>query len=84
MQEASNLVNLVIYSLPDNYYNTYIDEIMNVSLDDVKKAALENIHPDEIIFTVVGNRDKIFNQLSDAGFGEVIEVDHFGDKILPS
>jgi zinc protease len=82
MQEASNLVNLVIYSLPDNYYNTYIDELKTVSLEDVKKAAVENIHPDEIIFTIVGNRNKISSQLKDVGLGEVVEVDHFADKVI--
>jgi zinc protease len=82
MQEASNLVNLVIYSLPDNYYNTYIDELKDVSLEDVKKAAAANIHPNDLIFTVVGNREKIFNQLSDAGFGDMVEVDHFADRII--
>ena len=81
MQEASNLVNMVVYSLPDDYYNTYIDELKRVSLEDVRKSAVENIHPGNIIFTIVGNRDKILNQLSDGGF-EVVEVDYFGERIV--
>jgi hypothetical protein len=82
MQEASNLVNMVVYSLPDDYYNTYIDELKRVSLEDLRKSAVENIYPDNIIFTVVGNRDKILNQLSDAGLGEVIEVDNLPRKFI--
>lgn len=74
-QIISNLATKVIHSLPDDYLLNYIDNIKNVSLNDIRDAALTTIFPGEIYFVVVGDKNKILPQLKDFS---VTEVDHEG------
>ena len=79
-QIASNLTGMVIHSLPDNYFNTYIDNVKNVSLEDVNEAS-KYISPENSIVVLVGEKEKILSQLDSASTHEIVEVNIEGEPV---
>jgi zinc protease len=77
-QIASNLSSKVIHSLPDDYFDQYIDNIKNVTPEDIRNAALSSIFPEEINFIIVGDKNKILPQLKNFTDMEIVEVDEKG------
>ncbi|MEO8399223.1 MAG: pitrilysin family protein, partial [Ignavibacteriaceae bacterium] len=62
-QIASNLSSKIIHSLPDDYFNTFIKNIHQVTIDDVTASAKRNIFPDKLVIVVVGDKDNIVDSL---------------------
>ena len=58
-QISGQLSNLVIYGLPDTYFNDYIAKVNAVSLDDVKRVANKYLTPDNMAIVIVGDRSVI-------------------------
>lgn len=79
-QIASNLTLKYLFSLPDDYFNNYIEKIKSVPLKNIKKAADENIFPDEAVILVVGDKNQIINQLENLNLGEVKIINFPIDK----
>lgn len=77
-QITTNLASLVLYSLPDNYFDTYIDSLNNLKIEDVNKAGLENIHPDRLSILVVGDKNSVLKQMKELNISGVIEPDIWG------
>ncbi|RPI73512.1 MAG: insulinase family protein [Ignavibacteriales bacterium] len=80
-QVASNLSGRVIFSLPENYFNTYIDNIRNVTLDEVNLTALKEILTEEALIGIVGDKNKIAGQLKNFPNSIIINVDEEGNEI---
>jgi zinc protease len=80
-QVASSLTGMVIHSLSENYFNTYLGKIKSVGLADVNDIALKSIFPEEAFVVVVGDKEKIKSQLEDAAGTEMIEVDFMGNQL---
>jgi len=70
-QVASHIIGRVIYDLPDDYFDTYVENINAVTINEVNKAATENIFPDSAMTVLVGDKDKLLKQLKDDNFGEI-------------
>jgi zinc protease len=70
-QVASHIIGRVIYDLPDDYFEKYIENINAVTIDQVTKAAMENIFSDSAMTVLVGDKDKLLGQLNDDNFGEI-------------
>lgn len=77
---ANTLYEMVTYNLPDNYIETYISKIKNLNLDDINKNAKRVLHPDNIVWIVVGDKSKIENSIKELGY-EIKLIDGDG-KIL--
>jgi zinc protease len=56
---ASHLEELVIYNLPDNYFERYVANIQAVTPDALQKAAAMYIQPNRFAVVVVGDRKVI-------------------------
>jgi predicted Zn-dependent peptidase len=56
---AAQLADLELYSLPDDYFNTYVDRILGVTRDEVQRVAREYIDPDHMAIVIVGDREVI-------------------------
>ena len=80
-QIVRNLANIVVHSLPDNYFNNYVNNIKNVKFQEVLNAAFDNISTEDLVILTVGERDKILPQLNSLNLGEVIELDDDGSKL---
>ncbi len=80
-QIASNLTGMIIFSLPEDYFNTYIDNIKNISLEDVN-AASKYILPTDSLVVLAGDKDKILTQLDTSGTYDIIEVSIEGEQLI--
>lgn len=56
---SNQLSNLVVYGLPDSYFNDYISKIDSVTLDDVNRVARSYLDPDRMVIVIVGDRKVI-------------------------
>lgn len=59
--------------LPEDAFETYIDQLREVNAEDIQRVAREYMRPDDMKILVVGNGDELGDQLEQ--FGEVREVD---------
>jgi len=75
-QVASNFVGKIIYRLPDDYFETYIQNIKYVKLPEVNDTANKSIFPDSMITVLVGDYDKISEQLKKDEYGEVVKLNY--------
>ncbi len=74
-QIASNIVGQVIHSLPDNYFETYIEEVNSVTIGRILKAAEDNLKPENLTSVVVGDLEKLMPQLEKSYSGKLHELD---------
>jgi zinc protease len=65
------LNNIAIYGLPDDYFNTYTERMLTVSVDDVNRVAREYIDPENLAIVVVGDKEKIEEGLKTLEYGPV-------------
>ena len=70
-QVSSHIIGKVIYDLPDDYFEKYIENINAVTIDEVNKAATKNILPDTAMTVLVGDKDKLLEQLKEENYGEI-------------
>lgn len=74
---ANFALNMERYDLPKDYYNTYLQKIDALTVEDINQTAKELIDPDKLYITAVGNASEIKDKL--AQFGEVKMYDNMGD-----
>jgi zinc protease len=79
-QIADRLETVVTYGLPDTYFNSYIERVQGVTLEDVNRVANRYLQPDRMAVVIVGDRSKIEQALRSLdGIGEHISfVDNEG------
>ena len=58
-QIANRLGDVVLYGLPDNYFNNYIQRVRAVTLADVQRVANRYLDPSKMAILVVGDRKTI-------------------------
>lgn len=68
--------NTFRYNLPADYYNTYLNKLDMVTIDDVTMAAKKYIRPDKANIVVVGNKDEVAEKL--LPFDADGEIDYYG------
>ncbi len=64
------VVDIVQFGLPDDYYETYGPKVNALQLSDVNGAVKEIVHPDNLIWVVVGDRAKIESGVKELNLGE--------------
>lgn len=72
---AGALVNLATFGLPEDYYDTYLENIQKVTLDDVNEAVSKHLRPERSAIVVVGDAEKLADPLRSAEFGPVAIVE---------
>ncbi|MGI9546307.1 MAG: M16 family metallopeptidase [Flavobacteriaceae bacterium] len=80
----NSLANIFRYSLEDDYYQTYDDEVRKLSLEEVIDVSNQVVKPEEVNWFVVGDRAKIASKLDELGFDAIIEIDADGNPIVPA
>lgn len=68
---ATALANLVIYDLPRDYYDSYRQNIREVTVKAVLAAAQAHIHPEDLQTVVVGDATMIRGSVGELGAGTV-------------
>ena len=56
---SARLEELVVYKLPDTYFEQYVSRIQAVTAADVQKAAARHVQPSRFTVVVVGDRKSI-------------------------
>ncbi len=65
------IARLIVYGLPDDYYDCYRDEMEQVGVEEVGAAAHRRLRPDRMAVVVVGDAEHLETPLGKAGFGPV-------------
>jgi predicted Zn-dependent peptidase len=78
---AGSINSIVKYDLPENYYQTYDQEVRNLTLDKVRETSETMIRPSEMNWFIVGDKAKIIEGLEGVGFTEIIEIDADGKPL---
>ncbi|HXX65067.1 MAG TPA: pitrilysin family protein, partial [Bacteroidota bacterium] len=78
-QIASALQTLVLYDLPQDYFESYLENIDTVSLEDVRRVAARSLDSRRMAILVVGDAARIAGSLSRTGLGEVRMLDVEGN-----
>ena len=80
-QIAGAMQNIVLHNLPENYYETFLQNIDKVTLDDVKKAARKYLDSSRMAFVVVGDLKVIREGSEKLGLGETVLCDTEGNRM---
>jgi zinc protease len=78
---AGALATLVRYELPDDFYDTYREQVRAVSVDDVLRVAQAHLDPASLQMLVVGDLESVRAPLEDLGFGASTIYDTQGERL---
>ena len=68
---AGAIANLVIFGLPEDYFDVYRANVRRVNTRTVLEAARKHLHPDTLQLLVVGDPAVVRQPLEGLGFGPV-------------
>ncbi len=69
-QVARSVAQLALFDLPDTYFEDFIPKVHAVSADDVSRAAMRYIDPQNATILVVGDNGAVHDSLVTLGLGE--------------
>ena len=78
---GASLQQMVTYGLADDYFDTYSAKVGALGEADILRAAKTAVHPESVVWVVVGDRQKIEAGLKALGFGEVRQLDTDGKPV---
>jgi zinc protease len=78
---GDSINELVQFGLPDDYYDTMAGKIRALKPADVANAAKAIVHPDNLIWVIVGDRSKIEAGVKELGLGEMKLLDADGKPL---
>jgi zinc protease len=78
---AGSIGNIVTYGLDDRYYDTFAEKVRAQTVEGVTTVAGEVLHPDQLIWVVVGDRAKIEPGLRELKLGEIKLIDTEGKAV---
>jgi zinc protease len=77
---GNDLGQIVRFDLSDDYWDTYARRVNAIEREDVVQAAEDVVHPDEVVWVVVGDRARIEDEIRELGYN-VEYVDANGDPV---
>ena len=69
---AARLRSLLLFDLPDDYFETYLGRIRTTSESDILEAARRHLSPDRLVVVASGPAEELRSQLDSLGPLEVI------------
>jgi predicted Zn-dependent peptidase len=73
-QVARAMAQLLLYALPDNYFDTFTTRVAEVEVDQVREVASIHLDPGKLATAVVGEAANVGPQLTRAGLGEPVPL----------
>jgi len=73
------LAEIVSYDLPDDYWNTYADNLNNLTTEQVGQTGQQLINPNKLTWVVIGDRKRIETALRELNVGEIRLIDTDGN-----
>ena len=78
---AGSIGDIITYGLDDRYYDTFAEKVRGQTVEGVTRVAGEVLHPDQLVWVVVGDRAKIEPGLRELKLGEIRLIDADGKAI---
>ncbi len=72
-QKAGMLAGKEFYSLPDDYYDTFLETIRDSTLEDVLRVQKKFFKPENLVIACCGDTEYLEGELSDFGNVEILE-----------
>lgn len=79
--KARFAINIARYGLSEDYYEDYLQNLSDVSLEDVNEMAKKYITPGNAYILVVGNKDEVAEDLKKFTSQEILYLDAFGNEV---
>jgi zinc protease len=76
-----SILDILQYGWPDNYYDTMAGKIRALKASDLDAAAKQTIHPEGMVWVVVGDRAKIEQGIKELGIGKIRIIDADGHPL---
>lgn len=80
--KARFAINIARYDLSEDYYEDYLQNLSDVSLEDVNEMAQKYITPGNAYILVVGNKEEVAEKLKKFTTQEIIYLDAFGNEVV--
>ncbi len=80
---ASQIIPIVLYDLPTDYFNTYVRRIEDVTQADIQRVANRYVDPARMSIVIVGDRKSIEPGLKGLGMGDIVIRDLSGQPVRP-
>ena len=78
---SGTLSDIITFGLDDRYYDTYGDKVRSQTVASVGAAAKTVIHPDRLVWVVVGDRSKIEAGIREVNLGKITLIDADGKPL---
>jgi zinc protease len=78
---TGSIGDIVRFGLADDYFQTYPDKVRALDLAGVEDTAKSVLHPDKMIWIVVGDRSKIEAGVKGLNYGEFQVIDADGKAV---
>ena len=72
---------MVRFNLDNDYFDRYADRVRSLSTNQISSAAEEILHPDNLVWVVVGDREVIEQGIRDLALGEIRLLDADGNRM---
>jgi len=73
-QIAGQLGEMLYYGLPGTYFNTYVQNILVVTKEEIQRAARQYIDPAKIAIVVVGDQKAVQKGLEELKLGKIVTM----------
>lgn len=77
---ASAIAGMISFGLPEDYYDSYRDNVRAVTPQAVQDAARRHLHPDRLQLLLVGNESEIRGPVEAMEFGPLFRYDDEGRR----
>ena len=81
---AQQLVPIVVYNLPADYYSTYVQQIERITQADVQRVARQYVDPAKMSIVIVGDRASVEGSLKGLHVGDISIRDITGAVTSPA
>jgi zinc protease len=78
---TGDLVQILRFGLPDDYWDGYPDALRNLQPEQVEQGVASIIDPNEMVWVVVGDRATIEEAIRTSGIGELRYLDADGEPL---
>ncbi|MFY9620188.1 MAG: pitrilysin family protein [Pyrinomonadaceae bacterium] len=80
-QISNQLSNLVVFGLPDSYFNDYISKVNAVTVADINRVANKYLDPSKMAILIVGDRKAIEPKLKELNGFTIAYLDVDGRRV---
>ncbi|MBN2202446.1 insulinase family protein [bacterium] len=78
---SGSIGDIVRYGYPENHFITYAERLRKLTTEDANRAGKTLLHPDKMVWVVVGDRSKIEADLNGLGWAKIQLMDADGNPV---